>query len=936
MTKIHEIAKLGQSIWYDYIQRSLITSGELQKLIDEGLKGMTSNPTIFDKAISNSSDYDADIAELVKQGKSIQEIYEKLALDDIAMAADMLMPVYDATDGRDGFVSLEVNPKLAYDIEGTCAEAKRLFSTLNRPNVLIKVPATEQGLPAITDLLGSGVNVNVTLIFSLENYKKVVEAFIKGLEKLSKNGPTIPGGQPIDKITSVASFFVSRVDTYFDKKLEAIGNKKLQGKIAVANAKVAYAEYQKIFSSDRWKALEAKGAKTQRVLWASTSTKNPNYPVLLYVEELIGPDTINTVPPTTYENIKKLAKVSVTLTRGVEEARKYLAQLVDLGIDYNDVTKKLQEDGVEAFARSFDSLMNSIKEKSKLFDKKSRFELNLGQYKAEVDRAFTKLLEQKIIERIWQADYTVWKPQPDEIANRLGWLESPQSMQNVVPEITTFVNKIREEGFSHALLLGMGGSSLAPEVFRKVFGVQPGYLDLSVLDSTDPEAVLACSEKLDPSKTLYIVSTKSGGTIETLSFAKYFYNQVLNSVGVDRVGSHFIAITDPGSGLEALAKRLNFRRIFLNDPNVGGRFSALTLFGLVPAALLGVDLNWLLQRASAMAEECRKGNSENTAAWLGVALGQMALLGKDKLTFLSSSSIAHFVAWVEQLIAESTGKEGKGILPVDGEMISSIDQYGKDRFFLYLKTAGDVSYDEKIELLKQFGYPLAEIEISDIYNLGREFFRWEFATAVAGWQLGINPFDQPNVELAKIAARQAVATYQEKGQLPKLQPAVEESGIKVFFDGVVSNIRDAFKQFLSQADQGNENGKNRSYIAIHAYLSPREEITAVLQKFRQKLGEKTGFATTLGYGPRFLHSTGQLHKGDGGKGLFIQIVGEPKKDVPIPDEPGSEKSSITFGVLINAQSLGDRLALLDAGRKVLRIQLDEISNGLQKLMEALD
>ncbi len=363
MSKLNELANLGQSIWFDYIRRSLITSGELKDLVDQGLRGVTSNPSIFEKAIAGSLDYDSELKQLFESDKSIYQIYESLALVDIAMAAEVLKPVYDATQGRDGFVSLEVNPNLAHDTQKTIVDAKRLFESLNRPNVMIKVPATPAGLPAITELIASGVNVNVTLIFGLDNYKEVAEAYLGGLEKLAQTGPSVSGGRRLDRVASVASFFVSRLDTAVDKVLEKAGNKELQGKIAVANSKIAYDQYRKIFSGPRWESLAAKGARAQRVLWASTSTKNPAYPENLYVDQLIGPNTVNTLPPATLKSFMDHGLVSETLTQGLEAARKEIAQLAGLGIDLNEITRRLQDEGVAAFAKSFESLMTCITEK---------------------------------------------------------------------------------------------------------------------------------------------------------------------------------------------------------------------------------------------------------------------------------------------------------------------------------------------------------------------------------------------------------------------------------------------------------------------------------------------------------------------------------------------------------------------------------------------
>ncbi|UCE07895.1 MAG: glucose-6-phosphate isomerase, partial [bacterium] len=461
--------------------------------------------------------------------------------------------------------------------------------------------------------------------------------------------------------------------------------------------------------------------------------------------------------------------------------------------------------------------------------------------------------------------------------------------------------------------------------------VSEGYLDLAVLDSTNPGAVLSYARFLNPEQTLFIASTKSGGTVETLSFMKYFYNQTLNKVGKKKVGRHFIAITDSGSGLEALAKQLNFRRIFLNDPNIGGRYSALSYFGLVPAGLIGVDLTRLLDRAQTMVcnmvcntEGCIGAvNGDNTGAILGAIIGELARNGRDKLTFITSPTIEPFGTWVEQLIAESTGKEGVGILPVVGESVLGPGDYANDRLFVYLKFNGDQTYDNQIKALKDNGYPVLQIRLKDKYDLGGEVFRWEIATAIAGYVMKINPFDQPNVEATKVLARKMVAIYQEQGKLPELEPSLQTSNVNVFTEDKVSSLKEAFDKLLGKAHQGDVNGKDRSYVAIQAFIQPSKETGAALQELRTKIQKKYKLATTIGFGPQFLHSTGQLHKGDSGNGLFIQITGDNPEDVPIPDSAGEETSSMTFGVLALAQALGDRQALLDVNRKVIRFHLSK-------------
>ncbi len=563
--------------------------------------------------------------------------------------------------------------------------------------------------------------------------------------------------------------------------------------------------------------------------------------------------------------------------------------------------------------------------------RESMFSFHLGKYQKYYESALQLMEREKIISRIWSKDFTIWNKKPDEISNRLGWLKSPEASLEAVNSINELVCNVRTEGFTHVLLLGMGGSSLAPEVFSMTFGSKQGYLSLDVLDSTDPGAILECSLKSESAKTLFIVSTKSGGTVETFSFMKYFYNKTVDKVGKDKAGEHFIAITDPGSGLETVAKELNFRKMFLNDPNIGGRYSALSLFGIVPAALLGIEIKELLSRAEALVQNERQQDSAKT----GLIIGELAKHGRDKLTFLISEKICHFGDWVEQLIAESTGKDGKGILPVCGEDVLPTEFYSDDRLFVNLKLAGDNTFDKKLSELKEAGHPVIQITLSDIYDIGVEFFKWEIATVVAGWSLGIQPFDQPDVESAKIVARKMVEDYIEKGKLPEEKPIIEEKEIKIYGDIKGSTIKESISNFLNNFNSGNKEG--RSYICFQAYLKPEIKTTKALQSLRTKLQKKYKSAVTLGYGPRFLHSTGQLHKGDAGKGLFIQFTATMHEDVPIPENPNDKKSSITFGVLKTAQASGDRQALVNKNRKVISIDLGkDIVKSLKTIEEIGD
>ena len=550
--------------------------------------------------------------------------------------------------------------------------------------------------------------------------------------------------------------------------------------------------------------------------------------------------------------------------------------------------------------------------------------------------ATNHLHDADVINRIWSMDHTVWSDSPEEIDNRLGWLRIMDTMleDRNIGRIRQLAEIVGNEGYTDVLLMGMGGSSLAPEVFKKSFGVEEHYLDLHVLDSTNPDMVRAYEAKLDLSKTLCIVATKSGGTAETLSAFKYFYNRILAITG-DRsaTGAHFVGITDPGSKLETMSDKLEFRAIFLNDPNIGGRYSALSFFGLVPAGLLGVEVGSLLENAQQMAVNCAAANSpsegDNLGGQVGALIGAMAEAGRDKLTLLLSPQITSFGDWVEQLIAESTGKVGKGILPVVGEPAGDAAVYGDDRVFVYIKLGDDTTYDEAVQDLHAAGHPVAVLKMDSLIDMGGQFFLWEMATSVAGHILQIHPFNQPNVESAKVQARKMIEEYQEKGALPELTAALSGDGMTVYGDVSASSPGEAFSDFVAQAGQG-------AYISLHAYIHPTEASDAALQTLQKTLRDKTKLATTVGYGPRFLHSTGQLHKGDAGNGIFIQFTSDNEQDVDIPDEAGEDASGMSFGTLITAQSLGDRQALLDEGRKVLRIDLgSDVTGNLAKLTAAL-
>jgi transaldolase/glucose-6-phosphate isomerase len=942
---LKQLLTFGQSIWLDYIRRDLLKGGELQRLIDEdGLRGMTSNPSIFEKAIGESALYQdfldsfAGRADLDAKGR-----YEMLAIRDIQDAADLLAPVYKSTKRRDGYVSLEVSPYLGQDTNGTLDEARRLWTAVARPNVMIKVPGTPEGIPAFRQLIGEGINVNVTLLFAQDVYEEVAAAYIDGVERFAASGGDV------GRIASVASFFISRIDSLVDSlaaekfKTESDPVRKtklqiIQGKVAIANGRLTYEAYQHIFSTPRWKALAAKGAQTQRVLWASTSTKNKNYRDVLYVEELIGPDTVNTLPPATLEAFRDHGKPRQSLTEDLDGARKTMSDLAAAGISMKEVTDKLTADGVKLFAEAFDKLLEAV-ERNTHRPATQAVNAQSAKLPAGLDETVKKNLSDwrayGKVRRLWQHDASLWTNQDE--CSWLGWLNIVDDQLANVSKLKELANEVKAGGFSDILLLGMGGSSLCPEVFALTFPQAPGFPRLHILDSTDPAQIKSIESKVDLAKTLFIVSSKSGSTLEPNIYKQYFFERVQQTIG-DKAASHFIAITDPGSKMQGVAERDRFGHIFYGLPSIGGRYSALSNFGMVPAAVMGMDAARFLEQTKQMVDACAAAVpvAENPGVMLGIILGAANLQGRDKITLVTSPGIHDLGAWLEQLIAESTGKIGKGIIPVDREALGAPEVYGKDRIFAYLRLAADSdsSQDAKVAALEKAGQPVVRIAVSDIYNLGQEFFRWEIATAVAGSIIGINAFNQPDVEASKIETKKLTTEYEAKGSLPAETPLLEAEGFKLFTDdknaadlaAVVGSDR-SLKNYL-RAHLGRI--KEGDYFAVLAYIQMNAEHEALLQAIRMNVRDTKRVATCLGFGPRFLHSTGQAYKGGPNSGIFLQITCDDANDFPVPQQ------KYTFGTVKAAQARGDFAVLAERKRRALRVHIgSDVKAGLKKLAELI-
>jgi len=943
--RLRLLGEAGQSVWLDFLKRSFVQNDLARMIETDGVKGVTSNPSIFEQAIAESDEYSAAIKEFTAHGApSLTQTYEHLAITDIKAAADVLRQVYDATAGRDGYVSLECSPYLANDTQATIAEAVHLWQSVDRPNLMVKIPATDAGLPAIRATIGKGINVNVTLLFSVEMYRKVVGAYLGGLEDFHA------AGGDISRVASVASVFVSRIDAAIDKAIDALEipakGDGLRGKVAIANAKLAYVAYGGLFSDQRWDVLAKAGAHTQRLLWASTSTKSKSLKDTLYVEALVGRDTVDTIPPKTLDAFRDHGVVQAdAIENGLDDARQTLGALADIGIDLDVVCHGLVVDGVKLFSDAFDKLLAATARQTReaAFDAVGATTVAAGSDKARA--AIAEEMEAwrsgGRIRRLWAMDATLWTG-TDE-AKWGGWL---RVVDDQIDDLSTasLAGHIREKGFTDLVLLGMGGSSLGPQVLAEVLGSQPGWPRFHMLDSTDPQQIADLEAAITLDTTVFVTSSKSGSTLEPNIFTDYFWDRVSSCVGKDAVAQHFIAVTDPGSALEKRANAEDWSAIFPGIPSIGGRYSVLSNFGRVPAAAIGIDVAELERRTLLMERACGPDvpPDQNPGVQLGVALGVAARsLGRDKVTIVTSPKITALGAWLEQLLAESTGKQGRGLIPMADEPLpdeTGFDPsvYGSDRIFTYVELASDFDPAQRAAMaaLASAGHPVVTLTINDPADIGQEFFRWEIAVAVAGSIIGIDPFDQPDVEASKIKTRALTDGYEngdnEQGRAPtEDQPIYTGEGMKLYADpgnahaiGQQVSITGYLKRHFGRIEAGD-------YVALLAYIDRTPAATAQLTMTRALIRDHTRAATCIGFGPRFLHSTGQAYKGGPNTGVFVQITCDSAHDIAVPGH------GYSFAQVKAAQAKGDLAVLVERGRRVIRIHLDDAATGLPRLAKAI-
>ena len=911
--------------WLNYLRRSFIDSGEMGQMIVDGICGLTVNLSVLAQAVTCSADYDRALELLIAEGVPFDVLPRALLTDDIQRAATILNPVYERSQRLNGYISLPIDPALAHDTVGTVATVRHLLADINYPNVMVEIPATPGGIAAIKELTRDGVCTNATLIFTLETYEAVAQAYLEGLAEYM-DSHSVWRRWP----TAVATIAIGPLDGLVDSWLMEQRLTDRQGEAGVALARLVYESHRSLLGGSQWQKLSKKGGLPQRPLWADLVPRNFQLPDDYYLNAMAAPGTVSSLEPVLWNTIRDSSRSLQTQVQGSQEARTHLQTLTRLGLDLAATERQLQAEGLARLGQAFKMVRQSVRQKrEQLEDDWRRMTWHLGEGETAVTQQLTQLCNNRIMCRIWNHDHTVWQTSPDQIGRQLGWLHLMPVMRDHIKRLQTMTQTLVKEGYTHALLLGMGGSGLAPQLFAYTFtqaalpprpGLPPPpQLHLDVLVNADPVTILNQAKRIDPARTLFVVVSKSGRTVETMAAFNYFYNRVQTAVGTAEAGRHFVAVTDPDSPLVALASDLYFRDTFYNPLHIPGRYAALTFTGLIPAALAGVNLETLLDRAQGMACNGQSCNcpleGDNVAAQLGTALGTLAQAGRDKLTFITNPVLAGFADWVEQLLAESLGKDGCGIVPVVGEPLGEPAVYGRDRAFVHLRLDGDDSQDTAVQNLIDAGFPVIILHWRDLQDVGGQFFLWQMATAVAAHHLSVNPFSQPQFDAYKSEIQRIVTDAQENGE------------IFVPDDDLTTGTWAALQKFLAQAHPGD-------YVAVQAFTPRTSTIDHALQSLRAAVRDQTGLATIVGYGPRCLHTTGQMLLSDRGNGLVIQLLANVVLDVLIPDKVGEKAAGLTFGTLKELQALTMSHLLRHDRRRVLRCHLGaDAAIGLQSLVD---
>lgn len=925
---LHDLERHGQVVWISYLRRNLLAAGHLQRLIEDyAVSGINFDAELFAHAVARGPEYRESVAKLKARGLSPVEILEELLIEDVALASAALRRARPADLG--GWVAVTVPLRYRTSVTAITEWARRLEEAAESRRVLVKLPASAVGLRAVEGTVAAGHSVYVDRIFGLEQLDQALDAHARGLALRAA------AGEPLASARLVLAMNLVRIDVAVDELLrdrrrEVTGERdmieSLHGRAAIALGKLAWRRLREWDGDTRQAELVAKGAPPPWLAWEGTRTLSPARRDVEYLEELIGPRTIAVVSRLALGAFRDHGETAGTVTRQHSEAQEIVDDLRAVGIDLDELAAGLQEAALaarETSGRDLETAVASQSSTSALVVEAGGLTDRCGELEREAERI-------GLVRRLWDRDPTLWPAgvaDPARIRDRLGWLALPEAMtEEALPVLGA--RPPAGDSAIRIVLLGMGGSSLGAETCRVAFG-RRGFV---VLDTTVPGGVAAVAARADTGGAIFVVASKSGTTVETLALADFFWERADD----ERPGDRWVAITDPGTPLHEMARRRDFQRIWLNPPDVGGRYSILSYFGLVPMALMGIDIGRILASASQMAvlSGAEVKAADNPAVQLGVLLAAALQEGRDKLTVLTSPSLNGLSDWIEQLVAESTGKDGRGLVPVSQEPLGAPDAYGADRTFVQLRLAGDAEDEPQATLLAAMeaqGAPVVRIELDDPHDLGGEFLRWELAVAMAGALVGFDPFDEPDVAGAKRRTAELLDVATRGEPLQKEAPIAESAWVSLFGDPERLGI-DGDAPWTPEAvlEALLARAKPPHYLAIQGFLAPDEPTWHALQGLRALVRDRTGAAATVGWGPRFLHSTGQLHKGGGDRALVLQITAEVSGDLPIP---GRE---YTFGTLAAAQALADFRALSERGRAIVRVHLRRSTEaGLASLLEAV-
>ncbi len=923
MDPIQSVHSLGQSLWLDIIRRDSLDSGELADRVAAGeLRGATSNLTILESAILSSDSYSVDLRRLAQAGWTAEKIFNQLAVDDIRAAADAFLPLFEQTNGGDGFVSIDVNPEFADDTNRTIEEAKRLWDAVNRPNAMIKIPATLAGLPAIESSIRAGINVNATLIFSLGRYIEVMEAYMIGLEG------RLEAGGSLDYVTSVASFFVSPIDIALDEQLrevfqrcEAEGERasSLLGKVAIANSKLAYAQFVATFQGERFQKLATRGARVQRPLWASTSMKNPEYPDTYYVDNLIGPDTVNALSEASLKAFKDHGTPELTLPENISTARSQLQALDDLGISLDAAAEQLEVQGVSESAISYRSILGTIEEKAGAFQKEiAALEPKMRETLAEVEL-------DDVGKRLWQQDVTLWVERDREkarVRRWLGWLSEPARASTETAELTRFAEAL-DPAITTFVLIGSGGGTITAEMLARILA-PPNGIDLHTISTANPDDIRTIKRKIAPEATFYLlVDSSSGDGIEE-HLLSTFWEQALRKLE-EQTGDHFVVITKDGSKLHHWAVEKGIQKIIEADKQDDFWLSPFNWTSLLPAAQAGADIQSFVQGGVGMTRACGPlvDVAQNPGLFLSSVLAAAFRSGRDKVTLFADPPLEPILKWIEGLLAAGRGKEESGFIPIWDEPLGSGNVYGDDRLFVYLRSSG--ALDRRLAGWIRADIPVLVLETStNPEAIGEMLVQWQIGAAIAQHLLSVNPTDLDARHRTRAELQHILHRLERKGALPQADPLWQGDGVQLRaasrdlqFTG--SGLSEVVDFILSESQEAGG-------LGLRLYTPMSITLQGKVKRLRHTLRDQLGlFSLASPAGCDLCSDRGLKDM------VYLILMVKPRKDEAIPGK------NYTFGQLFEGQALSDLAAMKGYGSPVLYLYFDaqkRLSDFLLAMTEA--